>query len=277
MPKEITLPTERRKAQTYNPRLLVLFGRPKSGKSSAVASLDNNLIIDLEDGYRSLEVMSVDARSVADIFAIRAKINEEIKKTGKRPYRFITIDNATRLEEMCLSYAAQLYRNTQMGAKWGLKRDRNGNLILVDGKPVPDPKADVRQLPNGGGYLYLRNALKEVIHMFMPPMCETLILVCHVKDRQVNLNNQESTEYSVDLAGKLADIICGEADAIGFIYREKNKTIVSFAGGDGTLREARPAHLRGKQFVVGESDENNNLKMDLSQIFLNDDKTGTTE
>ncbi len=277
MPKEITLPTERRKAQTYNPRLLVLFGRPKSGKSSAVASLDSNLIIDLEDGYRSLEVMSVDARNVADIFAIRAKINEEIKKTGKRPYRFITIDNATRLEEMCLSYAAQLYRNTQMGAKWGLKRDRNGNLILVDGKPVPDPKADVRQLPNGGGYLYLRNALKEVIHMFMPPMCETLILVCHVKDRQVNLNNQESTEYSVDLAGKLADIICGEADAIGFIYREKNKTIVSFAGGDGTLREARPAHLRGKQFVVGESDENNNLKMDLSQIFLNDDETGTTE
>ena len=277
MPKEITLPTERRKAQTYNPRLLILFGRPKSGKSSAVASLDNNLIIDLEDGYRSLEVMSVDARSVADIFAIRAKINEEIKKTGKRPYRFITIDNATRLEEMCLSYAAQLYRNTQMGAKWGLKRDRNGNLILVDGKPVPDPKADVRQLPNGGGYLYLRNALKEVIHMFMPPLCETLILVCHVKDRQVNLNNQESTEYSVDLAGKLADIICGEADAIGFIYREKNKTIVSFAGGDGTLREARPAHLRGKQFVVGESDENNNLKMDLSQIFINDDKTGTTE
>lgn len=277
MPKEITLPTERRKAQTYNPRLLVLFGRPKSGKSSAVASLDNNLIIDLEDGYRSLEVMSVDARSVADIFAIRAKINEEIKKTGKCPYRFITIDNATRLEEMCLSYAAQLYRNTQMGAKWGLKRDRNGNLILVDGKPVPDSKADVRQLPNGGGYLYLRNALKEVIHMFMPPLCETLILVCHVKDRQVNLNNQESTEYSVDLAGKLADIICGEADAIGFIYREKNKTIVSFAGGDGTLREARPAHLRGKQFVVGESDENNNLKMDLSQIFLSDDKTGTTE
>ena len=277
MPKEITLPTERRKAQTYNPRLLVLFGRPKSGKSSAVASLDNNLIIDLEDGYRSLEVMSIDAKSVADIFAIRAKINEEIKKTGKRPYRFITIDNATRLEEMCLSYAAQLYRNTQMGAKWGLKRDRNGNLILVDGKPVPDPKADIRQLPNGGGYLYLRNALKEVIHMFMPPLCETLILVCHVKDRQVNLNNQESTEYSVDLAGKLADIICGEADAIGFIYREKNKTIVSFAGGDGTLREARPAHLRGKQFVVGESDENNNLKMDLSQIFLSDDKTGTTE
>lgn len=277
MAKEITLPTKRQKAQNYNPRLLVLFGRPKSGKSSAVASLDSNLIIDLEDGYRALSVMAVSARSVSDMFAIRAAVQRKIKEIGKLPYRFITIDNATRLEEMCLSYAAQLYRNTQMGAKWGLKRDANGNLLLVDGKPVPDPKADVRQLPNGSGYLYLRNALKEVIHMFMPPMCETLILVCHVKDRQINLNNQESTEYTVDLAGKLADIICGEADAVGFIYREKNKTIVSFAGGDGTLREARPAHLRGKQFVIGESDENDNLKMDLSQIFIDDDKAGASE
>ena len=103
--------------------------------------------------------------------------------------------------------------------------------------------------------------------MFLP-LCETLILVCHVKDRQINKDNQESTEFSVDLAGKLSDIICGEADAIGFIYREKNKTIISFEGGDGTIREARPLHLRGKKFIIGESDENNNLTMNLSKIFL---------
>lgn len=267
--KEIELPTVRQKAQNYNPRLLVLFGRPKSGKSTAVASLDSNLIIDLEDGYRALSVMAVQARTVSDMFAIKVALEKKIAETKKFPYRYITIDNATRLEEMCLSYAAALYRNTAMGAKWGLRRDKNGNLLLVDGKPVPDPKADVRQLPNGAGYLYLRLALKEVILMFRP-LCETLILVCHVKDRQVNVNNQESTEYSVDLAGKLGDIICGEADAIGFIYREKNRTMVSFTGGEGTVREARPQHLRGKQFVIGESDENNNLTMDLSKIFLNE-------
>jgi hypothetical protein len=27
-------------------------------------------------------------------------------------------------------------------------------------------------------------------------------------------------------------------------------------------------HLRGKQFLVGESDENNVLKMDMSKIFV---------
>ncbi len=267
MMKEIVLPTERRKAQNYNPRLLVLFGKPKSGKSSAVASLDNNLIIDLEDGYRALEVMVVNAKSVSDLEAIRYALLKKCKELGKFPYKFITIDNATRLEEMALTRAAELYRNTPMGKDWGLLRDANGILMKKDGKSVPDPKADVRILPNGAGYLYLREAVKSLIKMFQP-LCETLILVCHVKDRQIRENNVESIELAVDLAGKLGDIICGEADAVGYIYREGGKTVCSFAGGDGTIREARPLHLRGKKFVVGESDENNNLKMDLSKIFV---------
>ena len=39
MRKEIILPTERRKAQNYNPRLMVLFGFPKSGKGSIIPIL----------------------------------------------------------------------------------------------------------------------------------------------------------------------------------------------------------------------------------------------
>lgn len=268
MSKEIILPTERKKAQNYNPRLMVLFGFPKSGKSSAVASLESNLIIDLEDGYRALEVMTVPAKDIYDIFAIKAALEKKISETGKKPYRFITIDNATRLEEMSLVYAAALYRKTPMGQQWGYLRDKNNNIIRKDGKPVVDPKADVRLLPNGSGYLYLRNALKEVIHMFQP-LCDTLILVCHVKDKQIQMNGEESSKLVVDLAGKLGDIICGEADAVGYIYREGHKTFMSFEGGAGDIREARPLHLRGKQFVVGESDEDNNLTMNMSKIFIN--------
>lgn len=264
--KEIELPTERRKAENYNPKLLILFGFPKSGKSSAIASLNENLVIDLEDGYRALDVMLVKAKNIKDIFAIKMAIEKKIKETGKQPYRFITIDNATRLEEMCIVYANSLYRATPGGKNWGYLKDKDGNIIRKDNKPVVDPKADVRLLPNGGGYLYLRKALKEVIHMFMP-LCETLILVCHVKDKQIQMNGMESSKLVVDLAGKLSDIICGEADAVGYVYREANKTYISFDGGAGDIREARPRHLRGKSFVVGESDEQNNLKMDMSKIF----------
>lgn len=69
--------------------------------------------------------------------------------------------------------------------------------------------------------------------------------------------------------GKSGDIICGEADAVGYIYRAGNKTYISFEGGDNTIREARPLHLRGRKFVVAESDENNEVKVNISQIFIN--------
>ena len=267
MMKEIILPTERRKASNYNPRLLIIYGRPKSGKSSAVASLDDNLIIDLENGYRALDVMSVDVKDVMELFMVKKALANKMDELGRVPYKFITIDNATRLEEMSLPYAASLYRKTPMGSSWGYLKDRNGAIVRKDGKPATDPKADVRQLPNGAGYLYLRESLKEMVHMFQP-YCETLILVCHVKDRQIKEKDVETTELSVDLAGKLADIICGEADAVGYLYRDGNKTMLSFIGGDDTIKEARPLHLRGKRFIVGQSDENNNLTMDLGQIFL---------
>ena len=265
----IVLPTERRKATDYNPRLMVLFGKPKSGKSLLMASLDNNLIIDLEDGYRALDVMAVQARSAQDIFEIKNLIKQKNDENEGKPfYRFITIDNATRLEEMAVAYAAVLYRKTQMGVNFGYKKDKIGNILKdKNGNKVIDSKADVRQLPQGSGYLYMRNAIKEMVNMFKP-LCDTLILVCHVKDKQIKKNDPETTEMAVDLAGKLGDIICGEADAIGYVSRQGNKTSISFVGGGDAIRGSRPLHLREKVFQVAESDKDGNIKVDMSQIFL---------
>lgn len=157
-----------------------------------------------------------------------------------------------------------------MGQGYGLLKDAKG-LPLKDpktGKTMIDPKADVRTLPNGSGYTYLRKALRLMIDMFKP-LCETLILVTHVKDKQIRKDGQEMSEMAVDLAGKSADIICGEADAIGLIYREGSKTYLSFEGGDNTIKEARCPHLRGKKLLVAESNENNEVKFDTSQVFIN--------
>ena len=48
--------------------------------------------------------------------------------------------------------------------------------------------------------------------------------------------------------GKTGDIICGEADAIGYVSRQGNKTLLSFKGGDNNIRGSRPLHLREKTF-----------------------------
>lgn len=127
--------------------------------------------------------------------------------------------------------------------------------------------SDVRTLPNGSGYMYLRQAVRKVIDMFRD-LCESLILVAHVKEKMINKEGEELSEMSIDLTGKLGDILCGEADAIGYVYRKKSDTIVSFEGGDNSIREARANHLRGKKIVVATSDENNNITVDMTKIFL---------
>lgn len=262
------LPTKRSEVESYDPNLMLIFGRPKSGKSSWISGLEDNLVIDLEDGYRSLSVMKIQARSYNDLNEIKKLVIKKgvddgcTKENGKKPYRFITIDNASRLEEYCLAEAARMYReNSPMGKNWGMLKDKDGRTTTT-----PDPKADVRTLPQGSGYYWLRQAVMNSIRMFKP-LCNTLILVAHVKEKQINKDSEEMTEMSLDLAGKVADILCGEADCIGYMYRKGNKTIMSFKGGDNIIREARPIHLRNKDFVVIESDDKGDIKINTDEIF----------
>lgn len=243
----IVLPKEKVKAKVENPRFLIIFGKPKAGKTTLASKLDNNLIIDLEGGSEFLEALAVQARSVKDLGDIANAIREEIKSTGKKPYKYITLDNASRLEEICLSYAATLYRQTPMGKNY------SGN--------------DVRTLPNGSGYMYLQQAVRKVIDMFRD-LCDNFILIGHLKDKMINKEGEELSEMSLDLVGKLANIVCGEADAVGYVYRKKNETHISFEGGDNSVREARAPHLRGKNIVIAESDENNNIKVYWDKIYL---------
>ena len=242
----IVLPTEKVKAKVSNPRFLIIFGKPKSGKTTIVSELENNLIIDLEGGSQFLDALSVQARNVADLGEIAAAIRQKNKECNGFFYKHITIDNATRLEEMTLSYALTLYNQTPMGKSY---------------------RGDVRMLPNGAGWFYIRQAVRKVIDMFRE-LCEEFILVGHTKDKLVNKEGEELSEMQLDLAGRLSDIICGEADAIGYVYRKKNQTLISFQGGENNIVEARAPHLRGKTVVIAESDESGKITTDWNKINL---------
>lgn len=219
----------------------------KSGKTTLLSNLDQCLIIDLEGGSEFLEALSIQARSVADLGEIAQAIKAKIAELGKKPYKRIAIDNATRLEEICLPYAATLYRQLPTAKKW--------------------EGTDVRTLPNGAGYLYLREAVKKVINMFKE-LCDQFILIGHTKDKIINKEGEELTEMAIDLVGKLGDIVCGEADAVGYVYRKKNQTIISFEGGDNSIIEARAKHLRGKKIVIAESNDDNDVTVDWDKIYL---------
>lgn len=243
----ITLPTQKVPATSTNPQYMVLYGLPKAGKTSAVAQLENNLIIDLEGGSKFIDALAVQARTINDLGEIAQAIRAKNDELGHNFYKHITIDNATRLEDICMSYACTLYRQTELGKNW------KGN--------------DVTTLARGAGYKYLRDAVKKVIDMFKD-LCDEFILIGHVKDSITDKDGEEVNAKEIDLVGKLGKIVCGMADAVGYVYRKDNETHISFkSGGDGTIMEARARHIAGKDIIIATGDENGSITTYWERVY----------
>lgn len=237
----VKLPTEKSEPLSDNPKFLILFGKPKSGKTTVLAGLDNCLIVDLEDGSDYVKCMNVKTHSVEEL----REIAKAIKEAGS-PYDYIAFDTGTKLEDMVLPYAGELYKQTPMGKTWG-------------SLPGED---DVRKLPNGAGYLYIREAYKNVLNAFKPLAKKCFILVGHTAEKTINKEGKELSENSLDLSGKLGRIISADADAMGFMYRNKNENRINFNGGEDFIVEARPAHIRGRDIKIAESEgEGKDVKM----------------
>ena len=243
----IVLPTKPIPATSTNPQYLVLYGLPKAGKTSAVAQLQNNLIIDLEGGSKFIDALAVQARTITDLGEIAQAIRAKNEEVGHNFYKHITIDNATRLEDICMSYACTLYRKTELVKNW--KGD------------------DVTTLARGAGYKYLRDAVKKVIDMFKD-LCDEFILIGHVKDSITDKDGEEVNAKEIDLVGKLGKIICGMADAVGYVYRKENETHISFrSGGDGTIMEARARHIAGKDIVIATGNEDGSITTYWDRVY----------
>jgi hypothetical protein len=246
----VTLPTVKSTPRISNPRFLVYFGKPKSGKTTIASMLENNLIVDLENGTDFLSALVLKANSITELSEIAKTIMEANKENKGFVYDCITIDNGTKLQELIMGLALQLYRDTPMGKNY---------------------TEDVRKLPNGAGYLYIREAFFKVLEMFKS-LAKTFILICHTKDNTISKDGKELSEMSIDLVGQLARLVAADADAIGYVYRKKNQTIINFNGGGDFIVEARQPHLRGQEIVIAESNEENEITAYWDRVFLPDNK-----
>lgn len=220
----IELPIGKIKAKALSPRKILAYSSPKVGKTTVGAMLDNSLLLDFEKGSDFLDACKITIENYAEI----KLYGEEIKKAGK-PYRYGIVDTTTKLEEMVLPYAEKLYKETPMGKNWG------GTNVLT--------------LPNGAGYLYLREAYTKISD-YIDTLFERTIYFGHLKDKMLEKNGKEVSARDIDLTGKIRNIACANADAIGYMYRSENKTILSFKTTDEVICGARPEHLRNKEIVL---------------------------
>jgi hypothetical protein len=223
---EIVLPKKKVSATRTNPKRMVIYSKPKTGKTTAYAGLENNLIIDLENGSDYVDAMKIKARNLEELIAIGKKIKED----GK-PYKYVTIDTVTALEDMVLPLAKKIYMESPMGKNF--KGD------------------DVRTLANGAGYHYLRLTFFQVLD-FIDTLADTVILSGHIKDKQVDDKGELVMAANIDLTGKIKSLICANADAIGYMFRKGNEVILSFKTNDEVTCGARPDHLRNQEIVISE-------------------------
>ena len=222
----IVLPTTKVKAERVNPKRLIIYSKPKTGKTTAFAGLEDNLILDLENGADYVEALKVKITNLQELL----DAGKAIKAAGN-PYKYVTIDTVTALEDMVGPLAIKLYKQTSMGKNY------EGDNIL--------------SLANGAGYLYLRQAFFQVLD-FIDTLAPQIILSGHIKDKQVDDKGEMVMSANIDLTGKIKSLICANAEAIGYMYRKGDQTILSFKTNEEVTCGARPEHLRNEEIVISE-------------------------
>jgi len=245
---EIILPMTKVSAETKSPKNLIIFSKPKVGKTTLLSQLENCLILDLEDGSDYVDAIKLKARSIDDIRAI----GKAIKEAGY-PYKYVAVDTITALEEMCIPFAEDLYSKSSMGKNW-----------FTDGKPK---YGSILNMPNGAGYPWLREAFTKVVD-YLKTWAPRIILVGHVKDVVLDKNGSEFNALDLDLTGKLKRITSSQSDAIGYLFRKGNKNILSFKTTDEISCGARPEHLRNKEVVLSELNDEETLTTFWENVYI---------
>lgn len=236
------LPTAKIPAATQDPKYLILFGLPKVGKTTILSTLDNNLILDFEQGTTYVDALKVQINSLKEL----KECIKAIKDAGK-PYKYITIDTITAVEEMAKPLALQMWQNSPLyTTKYEVK--------------------DITQVPQGAGYSFWRQAIEVIIDL-IASATDNIILCGHVKDAALAENVTGSIKQ-LDLTGKVSRILSARSDAIGFVHRDEDSNLcINFGQSGEVLTGARPKHLANKDVIVAERQEDGTFVSHWERIY----------
>lgn len=154
-----------------DPMSIIIFSKPKVGKTELCSRLPNSLLIDIERGSGYVDAAKVDVLSEAEKsntepLLVLQNLIRELRQANKSAeggylYTYGIIDTVTALEDLVLPMANAMYKAIPQGRNW--------------------TGEDVRTLPNGAGYLYTRNAFSAMLNA-LKGCFKHLIILGHIKD-----------------------------------------------------------------------------------------------
>ena len=208
----MVLKVAKRKPVSQNPSTLLMYGPPKIGKTTMLSSLDKCLIIDTESGSNMVEGHILNANNRKELIDILKQAREG------HEFKYIAIDTIDKVVQwaeaaVCEENSVQALADLPFGKGWGVARDKVMNTI---------------------------HAFKDV--------CDHLIIVGHRKTAKAVVEGQATVEpESLDITGRLKNMIMSDSDAIGYVFRDENeKLMISFKSDDALEAGSRSPHLRGK-------------------------------
>jgi len=239
------LPKTPIKPNNRNPRSLLIYGPPKFGKTTILSQLEDNLIVDIEQGSNFVEALKMQANNLTEF-------NETCKAIYKagQPYKYSTLDTISKLEDWCERSATAKYKQSAMG------RNFTGQTVL--------------ELDYGKGYQLLRTEFKQWMDVFKRTS-EHIIFIGHVKDSVIEKEGDQVSVKDIDLTGKLKSITAADVDAIGYVYvdpDDNTKRRITFFADDDTTAGSRCSHLDGEDFVISEQDDKGNIITHWDKIFI---------
>ncbi len=203
----------KRKAVSQNPKTMLLYGAPKVGKTTALSQLEDCLIIDTENGANMVDgyIETVSNREELISLLQEAKEGHE--------YKYAAIDTIDKIaiwaeKAICEQENVTAIADLAFGKGFGMVREKVLNTV---------------------------NILKEIF--------PHVIIIGHRKWAKAVVDSKAIVEpESLDLTGKLKNMLMADCDAIGYVYRneENGKLMVTFQANEALEAGSRSPHLRGK-------------------------------
>ena len=206
------LEVKKRKAITHNPKIMLLYGPPKIGKTTMLSKLDKCLIIDTEKGSRMVDGAIIEANSRKELISVIKSAKEG------HNFKYIAIDTIDKVVQwaenaVCEEHQVQSLADLAYGKGWGLARDKVMNTIRT-----------------------------------LSDVCDHLIVIGHRKTAKAIIEGQETIEpESLDITGRLKNMIMADCDAIGYVFRDEDENLkVTFKSDNSLEAGSRSPHLRGQ-------------------------------
>ena len=209
----MALKKAKRKPLTKNPRVLLLYGAPKVGKTTVLSKLADCLVIDTEQGSHMLEGYFHGVNSKEDLLQFYKDASE------KHTYKYFALDTIDKIVEWTVK---------------DVKRE-----CCVD---------DIADLPYGKGFGMVRDRTMNNIKKLLT-LCPNVIIVGHRKTATAVDNSTAVEPESLDLSGKLKNQLMALCDAVGYMFRDDEDNLtVSFKSAKAIEAGSRCDHLRGEIF-----------------------------